>query len=308
MLDSPHIPVLLKPVLNSFKDIKNGTILDCTLGYGGHSEAILISNPNLKIIACDRDSESLSFCKAKFEKYSDRIKIYKSNFAGILNKIDHEDIRGILADIGVSSLQLDLDERGFSINSNNLDMRMDKNQTFSAKELINSYSKDQLADIFYKYAELPNAKSLAQKIVDARDKSPIKSAKELSSIIGRSNLKNRSVSIAILAFQAIRIEVNKELDELNNLLNLIKSSKINNAILDIISFHSLEDKIAKSTFKEWEKSCICDNFVMKCECGNNHSIGKILTKKPITPSEDEIKQNPRSSCAKMRIFHIQRNV
>ena len=203
-------------------------------------------------------------------------------------------------------MQLDLNERGFSTNSDALDMRMDKSQTFDAKELINSYSLDELTRIFYKYGELPNAKSIATKIVAYRQKSKITSAKELASIIGRSNLKNRSVLVATLVFQAIRIEVNKELNELENLLKHIEDSKIKDAVLDIITFHSLEDKIVKTKFKEWEKSCICPNSALRCECGNNHAIGKIITKKPLTASKQELQTNSRSSCAKLRTFRILR--
>lgn len=305
-MKSQHIPVLLNEVLDSFKEIKSGIILDCTLGYGGHSEAILRSNPNLKIIACDRDDDALNFCYEKFRPYKGRIEIHKSTFGTIFEKIGTSDIKGILADIGVSSLQLDLNERGFSTNSDALDMRMDKSQTFDAKELINSYSLDELTRIFYKYGELPNAKNIATKIVAYRQKSKITSAKELASIIGRSNLKNRSVLVATLVFQAIRIEVNKELNELENLLKHIEDSKIKDAVLDIITFHSLEDKIVKTKFKEWEKSCICPNSALRCECGNNHAIGKIITKKPLTASEQELQTNSRSSCAKLRTFRILR--
>ncbi|ALV24215.1 16S rRNA m4C1402 methyltransferase [Campylobacter iguaniorum] len=305
-MQSPHIPVLLNEVISSFKSIEKGTILDCTLGYGGHSKVLLDANPNLKIIACDRDDTAINFCKEKFKDYEDRISIYKSNFANIINLIDLSDIKGILADIGVSSLQIDLDERGFGLNSSTLDMRMDKNQSFDAKELVNTYSQSELERIFVQFGELPNATTVAKKIIEARKISPITSAKELTNIIGKSNLKNRSVSIAILAFQAIRIEVNKELDELTNLLTSIKNSNINNAILTVISFHSLEDKIVKSQFKEWEKSCICPSFAIRCECGNNHCIGKIITKKPLQATDEEIKQNSRSSCAKLRSFKIER--
>ncbi|CUU80555.1 S-adenosyl-methyltransferase MraW [Campylobacter hyointestinalis] len=305
-MKSPHIPVLLNEVLDSFKEIKSGIILDCTLGYGGHSEAILRSNPNLKIIACDRDDDALNFCYEKFRPYKGRIEIHKSTFGNIFEKIETNGIKGILADIGVSSLQLDLNERGFSTNSDALDMRMDKSQTFDAKELINSYSLDELTRIFYKYGELPNAKSIATKIAAYRQKSKITSAKELASIIGRSNLKNRSVLVATLVFQAIRIEVNKELNELENLLKHIEDSKIKDAVLDIITFHSLEDKIVKTKFKEWEKSCICQNSALRCECGNNHAIGKIITKKPLTASKQELQTNSRSSCAKLRTFRILR--
>jgi 16S rRNA (cytosine1402-N4)-methyltransferase len=305
-LNSIHIPVLLNEVVEAFRDINDGVILDCTLGYGGHSKALLDTLPNIKIIGCDQDDMAISYCTNKFKNYADRIQIYKSNFSQILQKIPQENIRAILADIGVSSLQLDLNERGFALKSDILDMRMDSSNQLDAKTIVNNYSQSQLEKIFYEYGELPNAKSIANKIIIARQNKEISSAKELVQIIGNSNLQNRSVSIATLVFQAIRIEVNKELDVLKELLNSIQNSAINHARVAIISFHSLEDRIIKDKFKSWQSSCICPSEAMRCECGNNHSIGKIITKKPITPSAQEIKANSRSACSKMRIFDIKR--
>lgn len=305
-MNSIHIPVLLNEVVEAFRDINDGVILDCTLGYGGHSKALLDTLPNIKIIACDQDDMAISYCTNKFKNYADRIQIYKSNFSQILQKIPQENIRAILADIGVSSLQLDLNERGFALKSDILDMRMDSSNQLDAKTIVNNYSQSQLEKIFYEYGELPNAKSITNKIIIARQNKEISSAKELVQIIGNSNLQNRSVSIATLVFQAIRIEVNKELDVLKELLNSIQNSAINHARVAIISFHSLEDRIIKDKFKSWQSSCICPSEAMRCECGNNHSIGKIITKKPITPSAQEIKANSRSACSKMRIFDIKR--
>ncbi|AQW82940.1 16S rRNA (cytosine(1402)-N(4))-methyltransferase RsmH [Campylobacter pinnipediorum] len=305
-MQSPHKSVLLNEVKDIFSNL-DGTFIDCTLGYAGHSYAILKNNPNLNLIACDRDNEAIEFSKKKLEEFKDRVKIYKSNFSELLNKISDDNkknIRAILADIGVSSLQIDKDDRGFSINSDTLDMRMDQNNPISAFEIVNNYTYDELSRIFFEYGELKNARNIAQKIITARNKAPIKSAKQLAKIIGTNSIKGRNVSQAILAFQAIRIEVNKELDELKNLLNLIKKSGIKNCLVCIISFHSLEDRIVKSTFKDWQTNCICPPNSLRCECGNNNSIGKILTKKAIQPTKEEIFENSRSSCAKMRAFMI----
>ncbi|MCR8679447.1 MULTISPECIES: 16S rRNA (cytosine(1402)-N(4))-methyltransferase RsmH [Campylobacter] len=305
-MNSIHTPVLLSEVVDTFKNIGDGVILDCTLGYGGHSKALLDSIPNIKIIACDQDDMAIKYCQDKFKDYKDRIEIYKSNFSQIIKKIPQENIKGILADIGVSSLQLDLNERGFGLKSDVLDMRMDSSNPINAKTIVNNYTQDELQRVFCEYGELPNAKIIAQKIIKARENKEIISCKELSQIVGSSNLKNRSISVATLVFQAIRIEVNKELDVLKELLNSIQNSKIDETKLAIISFHSLEDRIIKDTFKKWQSSCICPIQAMRCECGNNHAIGKIITKKPITPTDKEISDNPRSSCSKMRIFKIKR--
>ena len=303
-LNSPHIPVLLEEVLSAFSGIKSGVIVDCTLGYAGHSNAILERNKDINLIACDRDEEAIEFSAAKLKKFQNRVKIYKSEFSEILNKVDTKQIRGILADIGVSSLQIDKNERGFSLKSENLDMRMDSSLEISAFDVVNFYSEERLARVFRDYGELPNANKIASKIVSARKNGDIKSAKELADIIGGKFLGGRSVNPAILAFQAIRIEVNNELEELENLLNAIENSDIDDCIVVVISFHSLEDRIVKTRFKKWAKNCICPDSAMRCTCGGNRAKGEIVVKKAIIASAKEIKSNPRSSCAKMRVFKI----
>lgn len=310
-MEIPHIPVLRNEVVDIFKDLQ-GFLIDCTLGFAGHSSAILSTNKNIQIFACDKDDEALGFSKKRIETFKNRIKIFKSGFSNFLPFLETNEILnlsnvvGILADIGISSLQIDNNDRGFSLKSDALDMRMDKNASLDAKFVVNHYSRSDLERIFYEFAELTNAKQIATKIANYRADKEITSAKELATIIGTSNFKNRSISTATLAFQAIRIEVNKELDELNKLLDSIENSAIQNAKIAIITFHSLEDKIVKNRFKKWAQSCICPPFFERCECGNNHAIGKILTKKPITASADELKQNSRAKSAKLRVFEIKR--
>ncbi|EPT0397800.1 16S rRNA (cytosine(1402)-N(4))-methyltransferase RsmH [Campylobacter upsaliensis] len=300
----PHIPVLPKEVNHLFEKLNEGLFLDCTLGYGGHSENLLKMHPNLHLIVCDQDEEALQFSKERLKEFDARIRLYHSNFSQILEQIDLKNLRGILADIGVSSLHLDKDERGFSLRSNFLDMRMDKSQSLSAFDVINTYSKEKLADIFKIYGELKDGAFLAEKIIKARAKKQIISAKELCEILGNTRLKNRKISQAILAFQALRIEVNKELEVLELFLQKLEKAHLRDCILAIICFHSLEDRIVKNYFKKWAKACICDERAIRCECGANHNLGEILSKKPITPDKEEIKANPRSSCAKMRAFYF----
>lgn len=301
---APHIPVLLNEVISCFEGINDGFILDCTLGYAGHSSALLKALPNARIIACDQDETAINFCQNLF-KNEKRIEIKKCNFSKLFDSIKKDiKIAGILADIGVSSLQLDSDERGFSLNSHELDMRMDKSKEKSAKNVINEYSKSELERVFYDYGELKMASKIADKIIAARAKKPIISALELASIIGDEKIKGRSVSIAKLAFQALRIEVNDELGALKALLYALEKAHPNKVKLAIIAFHSLEDRIIKERFRLWAKDCICDENAPKCTCGKNHALGKIISKKPIVPSSAEIKANPRSCCAKMRIFEF----
>ncbi|MBZ7931479.1 16S rRNA (cytosine(1402)-N(4))-methyltransferase RsmH [Campylobacter sp. RM12910] len=303
-MEIPHIPVLLNEVNKAFENLNHGYFLDCTVGFGGHSESLLKNHPNIKLIACDQDEEALEFSKQRLEKFKNRTQFFLTNFSQILDQIPTNSLRGILADIGISSYQLDNNKRGFSLDSDFLDMRMNQNIKNSAFNVVNSYTCEQLTYIFKEYGELDDAYFIAKKICQSRIKTSIKSAKELQKIIGSTKQHHRKVSKATLVFQAIRIEVNQELEVLKIFLEKLEKIKLKDCILAIICFHSLEDRIVKNYFKKWSKNCICDEKVLRCECGNNHSLGKILNKKVITASEIEIMQNSRSSCAKMRLFHF----
>lgn len=302
-MKNPHIPVLKNEVCEVFSKINSGYIIDCTLGYAGHTKEILKTNKNVKILGFDKDITAINFSKEYLKEYENRVVFIHDSFSNVFKYTKNYDIKGVLADIGVSSLQLDKLSRGFSLKSEILDMRMNEEQSFDAKELINNYTLDELTRVIYDFAELKNAKELATKIVNQRNKKPIFLTKDLLDIIGNYHHNKRKVKEATLVFQALRMEVNDELGELVSLLKGIEKN-LKNAIIAIISFHSLEDRIVKRTFKIWQQSCICDYFVSKCECGNNHSLGKIITKKPITPSDDELKINKRAKSSKMRVFEI----
>lgn len=303
MQDIPHIPVLYREVLDTFRDIEGGIVIDCTMGYGGHSSMILEANPNIKLIAIDQDQSAIDFSTKRLSVFKERVEIKKGRFATVLKEIleehDKSEIKGILADIGVSSLQLDQKERGFSFSSDTLDMRMDKDAPLDAKKVVNEYSLQDLEKIFLTYGELKNYKKIASFIVNNR---PFSSAKELSDATKHLLPVGKKIHPATLLMQAIRIEVNNELGELESLLDTIEEAKFPNAKIAIISFHSLEDRIVKERFNEWKRDCICPQEAMRCTCTGNHSQGRVLSKKPITAQEDELKQNPRSRSAKMRIF------
>lgn len=303
MQDIPHIPVLYREVSEVFSDIKSGVIIDCTMGYGGHSSMILESNPNIKLIAIDQDQSAIEFSTKRLEPYKDRVTIKKGRFSAVIKEIikeyDSREIKGILADIGVSSLQLDQKDRGFSFSSDSLDMRMDKDSSLSAETVVNEYSIERLEKIFLAYGELRNYKKIASFIVANR---PFYSAKELSEAIKHLMPSGKKIHPSTLLMQAIRIEVNNELGELESLLESIKEAEFEDTKIAIISFHSLEDRVVKDNFNRWKESCICPQEAMRCLCGNNHSYGRVLTKKPLTAQDDELKQNPRSRSAKMRIF------
>lgn len=302
---NPHIPVLKEEVLEVFSSIsQEGYLIDCTLGFGGHSSALLQAHPHLKIIGIDQDDDAREYCRAHLPK--ERVKILEGNFAEkITQALEYAPIVGVLADIGVSSFQLDCLERGFGFASPTLDMRMNKDNYLSANQVINSYPKLELERVFRDYGEIKEYKKMASLIVQERQKKPFESAIELSFFLEKHFKKNK-IHPATLAFQAIRIEVNDELEVLRSLLSQLNQAKdkLNNAIIAIISFHSLEDRIIKNTFREWEKSCICPMEAMRCDCGNNHARGKILTKKPLSATQNELNSNPRSRSAKLRAFQF----
>lgn len=305
MQNIPHTPVLYREVIAAFKDIESGIIIDCTMGYGGHSSMILEANSNIKIIAIDQDQTAIDFSSERLVKFGERVSIRKGRFSNvikeILEEVDIEEIKGVLADIGVSSLQLDQKERGFSYESDNLDMRMNKDAALTAESVVNEYSQAELEKILLEYGELRNYKKLASQIVKNR---PFHSAKELSEILRKDLPQGKNIHPATLLMQAIRIEVNDELGELKSLLCSLENARLKEACIAIISFHSLEDRIVKQEFKKWSESCICPKEAFRCGCGNNHSLGKILTRKPLIAREDELQENIRSRSAKMRIFQM----
>ena len=276
------------------------------MGYGGHTSLLLDALPDRTLIGIDQDPTAIAFSTQRLSVYGDRVEIRQGRFSVVAEALMGEksdQICGILADIGVSSLQLDQRERGFSYESENLDMRMDPNAPLSAYEVVNEYGQHALEKILREYGEVTNARIVAETIVKKR---PFESAKELSNAIFHLMPKGKKIHPSTLVMQAIRIEVNDELGELTRLLDAIEKSVLKKLRVGIITFHSLEDRIVKQRFVTWAKNCICPDDAMRCTCGNNHSIGKVITKKPLTAQEDELRANSRSRSAKLRIFEINR--
>lgn len=319
---SPHIPVLLEHVLDTFDRIflsthshyiakksliKNKEVLiDCTLGFGGMSRALLERYSNLYIIGIDRDSYALEYNRESMVKFGDRFQTRHGDFATLLPQIikeieangDH--LCGILADIGVSSYQLDSIDRGFSFHSSTLDMRMDRTQSLDADMIVNTYSKYELEEIFKNYGEIREYKKLANLIVQERQRGRI-TADSLQNIALKLHSKAK-IHPATLIYQALRIAVNDELGQLKSLLHSCQN--LHEVLLCIISFHSLEDRMIKESFKQFSKNCICDTTSFKCTCGNNHAKGFSLYKKPLIADSKEIAQNKRSRSAKLRAFYF----
>jgi len=306
-MQTPHIPVLLDEVLESFSTVPEGYFVDCTLGYAGHSSEMLAKYTHLKHIGIDRDDEALAFSKKRLAPFEGRSTLYKGTFATVLPTLTETPITALLADFGVSSLQLDKKERGFSFSSETLDMRMDAQASLSAYEVVNEYTQDKLEYIFDAYGEVRSYRKLAGAVIEARAKGPIKSALELSEIAKSVIPSGGKIHPATLMFQGIRIEVNNELGEIEGLLDAIEAKHYEGEVVSLITFHSLEDRLVKNRFKKWATACICDPQAMRCTCGKNHALGKALVRKPITASKKELKINPRSRSAKLRSFRFKDN-
>lgn len=295
-----HIPVMLKEVLSYIEPIDdNSIILDATFGAGGYSRAILEKYKNCKIIGTDRDINVQQFAENLKLAYKNRFNFYNLKFSEINNNFNPNNFNGIILDLGVSSMQLDSAERGFSFNKDApLNMKMGKNG-FSAYDVVNNFKEDELYFIIMKYGEESKAKLITKRIVEYRKNKKIETTTELAKIIHCCFHKRSKIDSATKTFQAIRIFVNDELNELkillNDSINLLKSG----GKLIVVSFHSLEDKIVKDFFKEFgnTKREKINKYSKQIE---NKSIFNIITKKPVLVSNEEIAINPRSRSAKLR--------
>lgn len=304
MIEFKHTPVLLNECLDSLNIKSNGIYVDGTFGGGGHSSEILKRLTTGKLIGIDKDQVAISNAKEKFSKNENLILVHNDfkNYVKILNELGITKVDGILLDLGVSSYQLDTENRGFSYRfDSDLDMRMDQSQSLTAKFVVNNYTKAELEKILFTYGEEPYAKKIVAEIIKQREIKEISTTKELVDIIEKvvpKKFGNRSVSTK--TFQAIRIEVNKELEGLYDvLMQMIDSLNIGGR-LAVITFHSLEDRIVKSVFKLRSTDCICDKSSPICICNHKAEV-KNITKKPITASELELEDNKRSSSAKLRV-------
>lgn len=306
MEEFKHIPVMLNEVIDGLNIKNDGIYVDCTIGGGGHSAEILKRLKGGHLYGFDRDEDAINACKKRFEGETNLTLIHANykEAPKILKGLGIEKIDGFLIDLGVSSYQIDTAERGFSItHDGRLDMRMDREQSLDAYEVVNFYPKEKLLQILYDYGEESNAKRIVENILSRRKIKPIESTGELKDIIEASFPKKviyGKGGVSKKTFQAIRIEVNQELTDLDSLLlellNMLKSGGRG----AVLTFHSLEDRIVKNTFKRECTDCLCPPKIPVCICGHKKTI-KLINKKPITASENELRLNSRSSSAKLRI-------
>ncbi len=299
-----HIPVLWKEVLEYVQSAScspSGTFVDCTLGEGGHSEIFLREFPNAKVIAFERDENILAVAKERLASFGGRIKFINDNFANIDKYLNKEDISFMLYDFGISSYHYE-SNRGFSFAfEENLDMKLDDMGDVNACDVVNTFNEKQLADIIYTLGEERFSRRIARRIVEKRKETPIETTTELAEIVLRAIPKKfhvKNIHPATRVFQALRIYVNDELNAIRKSLKLSYEYIKQGGLILAISFHSLEDRLVKQHFRNLSKGCLCNEE--PCNCMYNPFV-KLITKKPVTPQEEELSTNNRARSAKLRV-------
>lgn len=308
-MDFKHVSVLLDETIAGLNIKPDGIYVDGTLGGGGHAYEVLKRlSPKGRLIGIDQDGEALQAAGERLKEFEDKVTLVRDNYCEIervLKDLNIEKVDGIVLDIGVSSYQLDNLERGFSYKSDApLDMRMDTRQVLTAADVVNTYSENELFKIIKDYGEDKFAKNIAKHIVLARKDKPFETTKELSEVIKRAipmKVQAKGGHPAKKTFQAIRIEVNRELTVLKESIDKMIEYLNPEGRICIITFHSLEDRIVKMKFRENENPCTCPSDFPVCVCGKK-SKGRVITRKPIIPSDEEIEVNKRAKSSKLRIF------
>ena len=309
-MEFKHYSVLLEETIDNLNIKPDGVYVDGTLGGGGHSYQICKRlTDGGRLIGIDQDKDAIAAAGERLKEFEDQVTIVRSNYSNMKNVLQDlgiEKVDGLVLDLGVSSFQLDTPERGFTYRSEDapLDMRMDDRQKLTAKDIVNEYSEAELFRIIRDYGEDRFAKNIAKHIVAARKDKPIETTGELNRIIsGAIPMKVQATGghPSKRTYQAIRIELNHELDVLKDTLDDMIDLLNEDGRLCIITFHSLEDRIVKSNFKKNENPCTCPSSFPVCVCGKK-SKGRVVTRKPILPSEEELEENSRSKSAKLRVF------
>ncbi|GLC32386.1 16S rRNA (cytosine(1402)-N(4))-methyltransferase RsmH [Clostridium omnivorum] len=306
-MDFKHVSVLLNECIDALNIKEDGIYVDCTLGGAGHSSEIVKRlSPKGKLIGIDQDKNALEASKKRLAEYDNVIYVHNNfyNIKEVLDELNIEGVDGILMDLGVSSHQLDEGERGFSyMKDAPLDMRMNRDSNFSAYNVINNYSEEELTRVIRDFGEEKFARRIAKFIVDRRGEKPIETTYELVDIIKAAipaKARREGPHPAKRTFQAIRIEVNNELGILDRAIEDGAAKLNKDGRIAVITFHSLEDRIIKNKYKQLENPCTCPKEFPVCICGKKPEI-KIITRKPIEPSEIEVEENPRSRSAKLRV-------
>lgn len=305
-MEFAHRPVLLDETVDLLNCSSGGLFVDGTLGGGGHAAWLLKKCPQARLIGIDRDEDALAAAKKSLEAYGERLTLVRDNFrnmAEILRGLGVEGVDGIMLDLGVSSYQFESAGRGFSFRFEaRLDMRMDNRQAFSAYDIVNGYTEQELERIFREFGEEDNARRIARNIVRAREGKPVETTGDLVRIVVDAvprRFHSRSIHPATKVFQALRIAVNEELESLDEGLAGGFESLRPGGRMAVISFHSLEDRRVKTFFRELSTGCVCPPRIPRCVC-NQVPRARLVTRKAVTPSEDEVRENPRARSAKLR--------
>jgi 16S rRNA (cytosine1402-N4)-methyltransferase len=300
---APHQPVLYNEIIHLLQPHRTGRYVDGTVGAGGHARGILkASDPDGLLLGLDVDAQALQIARTRLESYRNRVTLVQSSFEKLSQQINAQGwqkVDGILLDLGISSMQLDTPERGFSFQKDAfLDMRFDLQNPLRAFDLVNGLSEKELADLLYKYGEERRSRQVAHAIVRAR---PVKTTLQLATTVaGVTRSGKPGMHPATRTFQALRIAVNQELEALSEALPQAIKALIPGGRLAVIAYHSLEDRIVKQYFRTESKDCICPPKQPVCNCGHSASI-KLITKRPIRPQIDEIEENPRARSARLRV-------
>ncbi len=303
-----HVPVLIGEVLAALEPARGGLFVDCTLGMGGHSEALLEMSSAVRLVGIDRDGEALALARERLSRFGERFRAVHADYREIASVVaaeaNGEPVAGVLADLGVSSYQLDEAERGFSFSHEApLDMRMDRSEGETAADLVNRLAERDLADLIYEFGEERASRRIARAICRARERRPIATTTELGEIVARASgipRHKQRIHPATRTFQALRIAVNRELEGLDRFLDdAVAKLEAPGGRIAIISFHSLEDRIVKRRFNALSGQCSCPPGFPVCVCGARQII-RPLTRKPVVASERELETNPRARSAKLR--------
>jgi 16S rRNA (cytosine1402-N4)-methyltransferase len=301
-----HTPVMLEECLQALQLHNHGIYVDATLGGGGHTEAMLLANPTIRVFAFDQDEDAIIQNQPLLAKYADRLLLIQDNYSRLRTRLALEKIKGIdgiLFDLGISTHQIDVPERGFSFQlEGDLDMRMNRESGISAAEVLKTFSYEQLAQMFREFGEEPEAGKIARLIIKNRDTQPLQTTAELANLLDAAFPQNPKYMTKLKAriFQALRIYVNQELEHLETALS--DSVNLLNPCgrIVVMSYHSLEDRVVKTIFRKEEKACTCPDIFPQCVCGKVSRL-KLINRKPILPSTAEILQNSRARSAKLRI-------
>jgi 16S rRNA (cytosine1402-N4)-methyltransferase len=306
--DAYHVPVMAQEVVEAFAPAGDGVILDGTAGGGGHAEALLRAYPECRVVAVDRDPEAIASAGRRLEGFGDRVRFVQARFDEGARTVgaeeEEEGLAGTLLDLGISSRHIDAVERGFTHRDEApLDMRMDASDAGAptAADLLNSWPEEELAHLFRRLGEEPRGRALAREVVRRREEAPFRTAGELNEALAAVYRRPPLAREKARVYQALRIQVNGELDALRAALPIVRDALRPGGVFAVLAYHSLEDREVKNHFREWSRSCICPPELPICRC-RGRALGTLVTRSPLRPTDEEVARNPRARSARFRIW------